>query len=149
MRNTQCGFIYFLTFFPEFRNLFYYRIGWVSNLIKWLCPKMNTLYLHVEDIGPGLFIQHGFATFVRAKSIGKDCWINQQVTIDRAKGTDAPILGDHVMVKAGAIIMGKVHLGNNSKVGVNSVVLEDVPENCTVFGIPARIIYIEKQKNRN
>ena len=144
MGNTQYCFIYLMTYYPEFRNLFYYRIGWVCYLINWLCPKMNTLYLHVDEIGPGLIIQHGFATFVRAKSIGKDCWINQQVTIDKTNGTDAPTLGDHVMVRAGAIVVGNVHLGNHSQVGINSVVLEDVPEKCTVFGIPARVVYVEK-----
>jgi len=137
--RTQYGFIHLMTFFPEFRNLFYYRIGWICHLIKWLCPKMNTLFIWAGEIGPGLFISHGFATGISAKSIGKDCWISQQVSIGYID-KDAPTIGDHVTISAGAKIVGKLHLGNNSHIGVNSVVLKDVPENCTVFGVPARII---------
>jgi len=142
--NTQYGFIHLMTFFPEFRNLFYKRIGLFSYIISWLCPKMNTLYIDTKEIGPGLFINHGFATGISAKSIGKDCRISQQVSIGFLD-EDAPTIGDNVTIDAGAIIIGKVHLGNHSHVGVNSVVLKDVPENCYVFGVPARI-YTEKQE---
>ena len=100
---------------------------------------MNTLFLRTGEIGPGLFIQHGYATGVGAKSIGKDCWINQQVTIGWADETGSPTLGDNVVISAGAIVIGKIHLGNNSFVGANSFVKKDVPENCTVVGVPAYI----------
>lgn len=137
--NTQYGFIYLMTFYPEFRNLFYYRTKHISYLIQWLCPKMDTLFLCAPKIGPGLFIQHGFATMIGGKGIGKDCWINQQVTIGWTNDTDAATLGDNVTVYAGAKILGKVHMGNNSVAGANAVVLKDVPENCTVVGVPAYI----------
>lgn len=138
--NTQYGFIYLMTFFPEYRNLFYKRIGLFSNVISWLCPKMSTLFINTNDIGPGLFIQHGFATIIAAESIGKDCWINQQVTIGYSNGTDSPTLGDNVVINAGAKVIGKVHMGNNSRAGANAVVIKDVPENCTVVGVPAYIV---------
>lgn len=138
--NLQYGFIYLMTFRPEFRNLFYNRTGKFSKLISWLCPKMNTLFITTTDIKPGLFIEHGFATIISAKSIGKDCWINQQVTIGYSNATDCPVIGDNVTISAGAKIIGKVKLGNNSKVGANAVVVKDVPENCTVVGVPAYII---------
>src|ERR1035437_1527585 len=77
IESPQFGFIYLMTFLPEFRNLFYKRIGKYSRLISWLWPKMQTLYIYTNDIGPGLFIQHGFSTIIAAKSIGKDCWINR------------------------------------------------------------------------
>lgn len=135
------GFIKIMTFLPEYRNLFYARIGKYSWLISWLCPKMNTLYINTKDIGPGLYIQHGFASIIIAKSIGKDCWINQQVTIGHSDKDDCPpTLGDNVIVNAGAKIIGKVHIGNNSKIGANAVVVKDVPENCTVVGVPAYIV---------
>jgi serine O-acetyltransferase len=54
---------------------------------------MNTLFIYTKDIGPGLYIQHGFATIISAKSIGKDCWINQQVTIGYSNATDCPVVG--------------------------------------------------------
>lgn len=142
--RIQSGFLFLMTFYPEFRNLFYYRIGWMSYLIRWLAPQMGTLYIQADEIGPGLFIQHGYATLIRAKKIGKDCHINQQVTIDSAIGENAPSIGDRVKVRAGAIVMGNVHLGDGSYIGVNAAVLNDIPERCTVFGIPARIIHVDK-----
>ena len=138
--NTQYGFIILMTFSPEYRNLFYKRIGAISIMINWLCPKMSTLFINTNDIGPGLFIQHGFATIIAAKSIGKDCWINQQVTIGYSNATDSPVLGDNVVINAGAKIIGKVHIGNNSTAGANAVVVKDVPDNCTVVGVPAYIV---------
>jgi serine O-acetyltransferase len=129
-----------MSFYPEYRNLFYKRIGKIHLIINLLCPKMNTLFIATNDIGPGLFIQHGFATIIAAKSIGKDCWINQQVTIGYSNKTDTPELGDNVVVNAGAKIIGKVKVGKNSIVGANAVVVKNVPDNCTVVGVPAYII---------
>src|SRR6187551_3578821 len=71
--ENKLGFVGLMSDFPEFRNLFYKRIGKSSTFIRWLCPPMNTLFITTDDIGPGLFIQHGFATIIAAKSIGKDC----------------------------------------------------------------------------
>lgn len=138
--NVHFGFIFLMSFYPEYRNLFYKRIGKIHLIINWLCPKMNTLFIATNDIGPGLFIQHGFATIIAAKSIGKDCWINQQVTIGYSNKTDTPELGDNVVVNAGAKIIGKVKVGKNSIVGANAVVVKNVPDNCTVVGVPAYII---------
>lgn len=138
--NFHFGFILLMTFYPEYRNLFYKRIGKIYLIINWLCPKMNTLFIVTNDIGPGLFIQHGFATIIAAKSIGKNCWINQQVTIGYSNKTDTPELGDNVVVNAGAKIIGKVKVGNNSLVGANAVVVKNVPDNCTVVGVPAYVI---------
>ena len=134
------GFIYLMTYFPEFRNLFYYRIGRSRHFINFLCPKMNTLFINTSDIGAGLFIQHGFATIIAAKSLGRDCWVNQQVTIGFSNETDAPIIGDNVAIKAGAKVIGGIVIGNNSTVGANAVVVKDVPDNCVVVGIPAYIV---------
>lgn len=134
------GFIYLMVSHPEFRNLFYYRAGRASLLFSCLCPRMKTLYIETAEIGPGLFIQHGFATIIAARSIGKDCWINQQVTIGYSNTTDCPVLKDNVVVNAGAKIIGGVTVNANSIVGANAVVVKDVPENCTVVGVPAYII---------
>lgn len=101
---------------------------------------MNTLYILTNDIGPGLFIQHGFATVIAAKSIGKNCWINQQVTIGYSTASDTPVIGDHVTVNAGAKIIGNLKMGDHSIAGANAVVVKNVPEHCTVVGVPAYII---------
>jgi len=142
MINTQLGFIYLMTYYPEFRNLFYVRIGFVSNLIKWLCPRMNILFIRMrsDQIGKGLFIQNGYATGINAKSIGKDCWINQRVTIGYTNDDDCPTIGNNVTINVGAVVLGKVYMGDNSCIGANTVIVKNVPENCTVVGVPAYII---------
>lgn len=140
--NLQIGFIRLMTYFPEYRNLFYHRIGTAGSIkiICFFCPKISTLHIMTRNIGPGLFIQHGFATVIAAKSIGKDCWINQQVTIGFSNSTDSPTLLDNVVVYAGAKIIGKVKIGNNSIIGANAVVVKSIPDNCTVVGVPAYIV---------
>lgn len=109
-------------------------------LIHWLCPKMNTLFINTRNIGPWLFIQHGFATIISAESIGRDAWIYQQVTIGYTNATDRPILWDNVTVYAAAVVIGRVKVGNNSKINANAVVVKDVPDNCTAVGVPAHIV---------
>lgn len=142
--DTACGTIYsfiqLMTFYPEYRNLFYYRMGWIGRILYFLCHPMPDLYIRTKDIGPGLFIQHGFATIISARAIGQNCWINQQVTIGFTNDTDKPTIGDNVTIYAGAKILGNVRIGDNSIVGANAVVLKDVPENCTVVGVPAYIV---------
>jgi len=127
----------------EFRNLFYSRINKsiVNKLLRVFYPKMNTLYVSTNDIGPGLFISHGFSTIILANSIGDNCWINQQVTIGTKNGISTPpTIGNNVRIGAGAIVIGDIKIGDNSFVGAGSVVTKDVPENCTVVGNPAIII---------
>ncbi len=138
--NPDKGFFLLMINFPEFRNLFYFRIGEnISKYIEFLCPKMNTLFIN-GNIGKGLFIQHGFATIIATNQMGENCWINQQVTIGFSNATDCPTIGNNVIISAGSKIIGNVKIGDNSKVGANAVVVKDVPANCTVVGVPAHII---------
>jgi serine O-acetyltransferase len=102
---------------------------------------MPTLILEAESIGPGLFIQHGYCTSVATVTIGKNCWMNQLVTVGYTNETDHPTIGDNVRILTGATILGKVHIGDNSKIGANSLVIDDVPAGVTVMGVPAKIIW--------
>lgn len=129
-----------MTDLPEFRPVFYYRIGIFSYFIRFLCPKMSTLYIFTKTIGRGIFIQHGFATIVSAKTIGENCWINQQVTIGYKSKDGAPIIGDNVTINVGAKVLGNIRIVNNVKIGANAVVLKDVPDNCTGVVVPAYIV---------
>lgn len=129
-----------LTHYPEFRNLFYYRLESYSILIKWYYPPLKSLHINTPKIGAGLFIQHGFSTIIAASEIGENCWINQQVTIGNTNKTDCPVIKNNVIVYAGAKIIGKVTVGNNVKIGANAVVVKDVPDNSTAVGVPARNI---------
>ena len=138
--GIQYGFFFLMNFMREYRNLFYYRIGFLRHILKLFCKLMNTLFIGSEYIGPGLFIQHGFATIIEAKSVGKDCWINQQVTIGFNGKDNYPIIGDNVAIRAGAKVIGNIIIGNNVKIGANAVVVKNVPDNCTVVGVPAYIV---------
>ncbi len=131
----------------EFRNLYYHRLFkgnqagrilmYLFKLIYRECP-----YFFLDNscnIGPGLFIQHGFSTIVMA-DIGDNCWINQQVTIGYKDKSGRPKLGNNVRITAGAKVIGNITLGNNVTVGANAVVVKDVPDNCVVVGVPAYVI---------
>jgi serine O-acetyltransferase len=138
--ETINSFVHLMTFHPEYRSLFYYRLGWAGKMLHPLCRPMPSLFIRTKDIGPGLFIQHGFATIIAANRIGRNCWINQQVTIGYLNDTDCPTIGDNVSIYAGAKVIGDVRIGDNSIVGANAVVVRDVPDNCTVVGVPAYIV---------
>ena len=84
---------------------------------------------------------HGDGTQVSAIKIGENCWINQQVVIGYTNETDIPTIGNNVDIHAGAKILGRVKVGDNATIGANSVVIEDVPPDVTVMGVPAKIIW--------
>ena len=129
--------------FKEFRNLLLYRQRKYPirrRLIALFYPPMETLYIDAFDIGGGLYIQHGVATMIAAKSIGENCWINQQVTIGYNGQGDPPVIGDNVTITCGAKVLGDIRIGNNVIVGANAVVIRDVSDNCVVGGVPAKTI---------
>jgi serine O-acetyltransferase len=134
------SFLYLLSFYREYRNVFYLRIGAWKHLLNIICPHLATLYIYTDDVGKGLFIQHGFATIIAAKKIGENCWINQQVTIGYSNESDLPSLADNVTINAGAKVIGNVLIESNSTVGANAVVVKNVPAHCTVVGVPAYIV---------
>ena len=61
-------------------------------------------------------------------------------------GENNPTLGNNVMVGSGAKVLGPFRVGDNSKIAANAVVLEEIPENCTAVGIPARIVRRDNKK---
>jgi serine O-acetyltransferase len=89
-------------------------------------------------IGYRFMIWHGFSTIINAKSIGNNCTIYQQVTIGNWNGT--PKIGNNVTIFPGAKVIGNITVGDNVKIGANAVVSKNVPENCTVVGVPAFIV---------
>lgn len=95
------------------------------------------------DIGPGLVIHNFSCIAIDAEKIGKDCTVNQCVSIGAdfsGPSSGKPVLGDNVFVGAGAKVLGDVVIGDNVVVAANALVLKSVPDNCTVSGVPARII---------
>lgn len=103
------------------------------------------LYINCSDIEGGLFIEHGFSTIIACKHIGKNCWINQQVTIGYSDIKNKPFIGNDVSIKAGAKIIGGVTIGDDVVIGANAVVVKDIPSHSVVVGVPAKIIKTRKQ----
>jgi serine O-acetyltransferase len=98
-------------------------------------------------IGPGIFFPHTSGTVIGASKIGRNVTIFQGVTLG-ARQIDMnfdpalrPELGDYVVVGAGAKVLGGISLGDNVRVGANSVLLRSVPADATVAGIPAREVH--------
>ncbi len=117
-----------------------------------LLSYMNQIVFGIEisprcAIGPGIFFPHTSGTVIGASKIGRDVTIFQGVTLG-AKQIDMkydlalrPELGDFVVVGAGAKVLGGISLGHNVRVGANSVLLQSVPANTTVAGVPAREVH--------
>lgn len=127
----------------EFRNLLIYRNSHRPLYRRWIglvYRPMDTLYLETPEIGGGLFIHHGFATMVAAKSIGENCWINQQVTIGYGKGEEPPVIGNDVMITCGAKVLGRITVGDGAVIGANAVVIRDVEPGAVMGGVPAKRI---------
>lgn len=134
------SFVWLILKCVTFRNILYYRIGKISVPFRYFFRPLNSLYIDTKKIGGGLYIQHGFATIIAAKLIGENCWINQQVTIGFSNLHDAPVIGNNVTINAGAKVIGGITIGNNSKIGAGTVVVKNVPANCTVVGSEAYIV---------
>lgn len=78
-------------------------------------------------------------------NLGRNVKIYQQVTIAQDRNNRSAIIGDNVIIGAGVKIIGNVKIGNNVVIGANAVVVKDIPDNCTVVGVPARIIKVSNQ----
>jgi serine O-acetyltransferase len=116
-----------------------------SNLSRWL----TGIEIHPgSKIGRRLFIDHGMGVVIgETAEIGDDCTLYHGVTLGGVswnKGKRHPTLGNNVVVGAGAKVLGPFTVGDNARVGSNSVVVREVPPGATVVGIPARIVQAER-----
>jgi serine O-acetyltransferase len=106
---------------------------------------LTTIDIHpAATLGRRVFIDHGTGVVIGETAvIGDDVIIYQQVTlggVSTDKGKRHPTLGNGVVIGAGAKVLGNITIGENSKVGANSVVVKDVPADSTAIGIPARVL---------
>lgn len=96
------------------------------------------------QIGRRFFIDHAMGVIIGETTvIGDDCVLYQNVTLGgtgKETGKRHPTLGNNVMVGVGAAVLGSITIGDNSKIGGGSVVVKDVPPNCTVVGVPGHIV---------
>lgn len=105
-------------------------------------------------IGKGFVIHNFSGIFISEGVIGENCTVQQGVTIGGIRpniwkgNPKPPQIADGVYIGAGAKILGDVSIGNNVVIGTNSVVMTDVPDNCTVMGVPARIVSREPDRTQ-
>jgi serine O-acetyltransferase len=112
----------------------------VSHLTRWL----TGIEIHPgAKIGRGVFIDHGAGVVIgETAEVGDECVLYQGVTLGGtsfSKGKRHPTLEDHVVVGAGAKILGNIRIGSHSRIGANAVVLKSVPPHSVVVGVPGRI----------
>jgi len=118
-----------------------YTLGvFVYFFVKHLTYKFGISANFHSKIGPGLFIVHGFGTFINCESIGKNFTVYQNVTLGASPDGGKPIVRDNVTVFAGAVVAGKVVLNEGCVVAANAFVNRDVEANTVVGGIPAKVI---------
>lgn len=126
-------------------------VPFVPRLISQLARWLTGVEIHpAATIGKGFFIDHGMGVVVgETAEIGDYVTLFQGVTLGgtgKEREKRHPTLGNHVVVGAGAKILGAIRVGDNVKIGANSVVLKSVPANSTVIGVPARVIKMEGER---
>ncbi|MGK7926311.1 MAG: serine O-acetyltransferase [Spirulina sp.] len=141
--------------YPGLQVLLFHRVAhWLYHLGLPFLPRflshiarfLTGIEIHPgATIGKGVCIDHGMGIVIGETAIiGDYCLIYQGVTLGgtgKETGKRHPTLGENVVVGAGAKVLGNLQIGNNVRIGAGSVVLRDVPSNCTVVGIPGRVVY--------
>ncbi len=137
-------------FFHRIAHWFYkHHMLLIARFLSQISRFITGIEIHPgAEIGRGLLIDHGMGVVIGETAvIGNECTIYQGVTLGgtgKDKGKRHPTIGNNVMIGAGAKVLGPFHVGDNSKIAANAVVLTEVPPDCTCVGVPARIV---KRKN--
>ncbi|ASC73440.1 bifunctional N-acetylglucosamine-1-phosphate uridyltransferase glucosamine-1-phosphate acetyltransferase [Halomicronema hongdechloris C2206] len=141
--------------YPGLQALLFHRIAhglWgvklplIPRLLSHVARFLTGIEIHPgATIGRGVFIDHGMGVVIGETTIiGNYVLIYQGVTLGgtgKESGKRHPTLGNHVVVGAGAKVLGNICIGDHARVGAGSVVLREVPADCTVVGVPGRIVY--------
>lgn len=138
--------------YPGVHAFCYYRLArafylagfrFLGRVISQFGRFMTGIEIHpAAKIGAGLFIDHGMGVVIGETAVlGKNVTLFQGVTLGgtgKQKGKRHPTLGSHVVVGAGAKVLGNIHVGDRATIGANAVVVKDVPSHSTVVGVPGR-----------
>ena len=125
--------------------LYRHKCMFLARMISQLTRFFTGIEIHPgAKIGSGVLIDHGMGVVIgETAEVGDGCTIYQGVTLGgtgKDTGKRHPTIGAHVMIGAGAKVLGPFAVGDYSKIAANSVVLSAVPPNCTCVGAPARIV---------
>jgi len=141
--------------YPSFHAIFFHRlIHWLwtigvpffPRLFSQISRFLTGLEIHPgATIGEGFFVDHGAGVVIgETTEIGENCVMFHNVTLGgtgKHRGKRHPTIGENVLIGTGAILLGPITVGDNVKIGANSYIfMRDVPPNCTVAGVPARIV---------
>lgn len=140
--------------YPGFHAIFFHRIAhwfykkkmfFIARFISQLSRFLTGIEIHPgAKIGRGLFIDHGMGVVIgETAEIGDNCTIYHGVTLGgtgKDKGKRHPTIGNNVLISTGAKVLGPFKVGDNSKIGANAVVLNEVEPNTTVVGVPGRTV---------
>jgi serine O-acetyltransferase len=146
--------------YPGFHAVYFYRTAhwfWMHRLffLGRLVSQIGRAFTGIEihpgaRIGRGFFIDHGMGVVIgETAEIGENVTLYHGVTLGGTswkKEKRHPTLGDNVVVGVGAKILGPITIGDNSRIGANSVVVKDVPSDSVVVGIPGRVIYLNGER---
>ncbi|MGB7440322.1 MAG: serine O-acetyltransferase [Coleofasciculaceae cyanobacterium] len=121
------------------------QISFIPRLISHLGRFLTGIEIHPGAvIGKGVFIDHGLGVVIGETAIvGDYTLIYQGVTLGgtgKESGKRHPTLGKNVVVSSGAKVLGNIQIGDNVRIGAGSIVLKDVPADCTVVGVPGRVV---------
>ncbi|HAQ51311.1 MAG TPA: serine O-acetyltransferase [Lachnospiraceae bacterium] len=140
--------------YPSFKVMIKYRRAhklylkghyfWARKISQRAARKTGIEIHPGATIGKGFFIDHGTGVVIGETTIiGDNVTLYQGVTLGgtgKECGKRHPTIGNNVMISVGAKVLGSFKVGDNSKIGAGSVVIEEVPPNCTVVGVPGRIV---------
>ena len=140
--------------YPGLHALWFYRVAhflWrhklrlLGRVVSHLGRFLTGIEIHPGvEIGRRFFIDHGSGVVIgETTNIGDDVLMYQGVVLggtSLAKGKRHPTIGNNVVIGAAAIVLGPITLGDDSRIGANSVVVRSVPEGCVVVGVPGRIV---------
>lgn len=146
-KNNLWAFVFLMMVYPEFRSVFYWRLGKFAQFVFFWMPGRNNLYLvtNPRNVGGGFYVGHGWGTVVNAQRIGKNFRVGQNVTVGSRNCKEA-IIGDNVSVWANAIVLGDITVGDNSQVGAGAVVVKSIPNNSIV--VPAKSMIVKQNGER-
>ena len=148
-----------LLLYPGVKAVFYHRrahwcyehnLMFLARMISQISRHRTGIEIHPgAKIGKCLFIDHGMGiVFGETTEIGDNCTIYHGVTLGgtgKDTGKRHPTLGNNVLIGAGTKVLGPVYIGDNARIGAGSVVLKNLPANCTAVGVPAEVVRINNK----